>query len=116
MKAVGIRKVYYSISVDELVCENVKNMISIHVSSPVNDIKRNIKSDAPINKTMYYELLLKKYFPAIVRQHNLDSFLRYNLSNVLPTFIIKTIIIESCQYVYIKNELNRFIMKAQVIP
>ena len=117
MKAVGIHKVYYSISVDELVCENVKDMISIHVSSPINDIKRNVKPSCDImNKPMYYEHLLKKYFPTIIRQHNLDSFIRHNLSNVLPTFIIKTTIIKSCQYVCIKNEFNHSIMKAQVIP
>ena len=33
MKAVGIRKVYYSISDTELICENVNNMISIHISA-----------------------------------------------------------------------------------
>jgi hypothetical protein len=117
MKAVGIHKVYYSISVDKLVCENVKDMISIHVSSPICDIERNIKpSNEPMNKKMYYEHLLKKYFPTIIRKHNLDSFLRHNLSNVLPTFIIKITMTKSCQYVCIKNEFNHSIMKAQVIP
>ena len=115
MKAVGIHKVYYSTNTSELVCENVKDMISIHtsaVSKHLEKIRGNILLCEP-NK--YYESLLKKYFPTMIRQHNLDSFIIHNFSEVLPAY--KTVIKEknnTC-YVYILDDNNNEIIKAQVI-
>ena len=43
MKAVGIRKVYYSISPNEIICEKVKDMISIQASMVDKNVD-NIKS------------------------------------------------------------------------
>ena len=92
MKAVGIRKVYYSISSNEIICEKVKDMISIqaslvdkHVDAIKSSYNNNFKS--PVYDTnKYYEKLLIKNFPKTIRQNNLDNFIIYNLVNVLPTY------------------------------
>jgi len=91
MKAVGIRKVYYSVSDGEIVCENVKNMVSIQVSTVTKLIEKINGNKLAEKHNEYYEALIKQLFPTIIRKHNFDSFVRYNLLNVLPDY--KTIII-----------------------
>lgn len=83
MKYLKIRKVYYSISGNETVCENVKDMISIQTSS-VHKFLLSNKLNITIDE--HYIKLLKQKFPTEIRRHNLDNFIRYNLSNVLPTY------------------------------
>lgn len=86
MKLVGIRKIYYSASSKEIVCENVKDMVSIQSSSVAKCIEKlngNKLVDIP-NK--YYEDLLLKNFPSTIKYWNLEKFIRYNFSNVLPDY------------------------------
>ena len=93
MKAVGIRKVYYSVGGDggKIICEKVKNMVSIQVSTVTKLIEKINGNKLADKHNEYYEALIKQLFPAIIRKHNFDSFVQYNLLNVLPNY--KTIII-----------------------
>jgi len=108
MKAVGIKKVYYSISDNELICENVNNMISIHISATTRTltINNNIKT-----RNEYYEQMLIKYFPNEIKKTNLELFIKYNLLNVLP----------NCNYeikkslIYIYNNMNICIKCAKIL-
>lgn len=114
MKAVGIRKVHYSVSATEMVCESVKDMISIQSSSVTKHIEKlngNCRVD-DINK--YYEQLLLKYFPPTIRKYNLDSFIRYNLSNVLPTYKVK--MDGSKQLVWILDSTDKPVIQAHLLP
>ena len=109
MKSVGIRRVYYSISPLELVCENVKDMISIQASHVTKYIEKlNNNND---NNEKFYENLLKKNFPNIVKRHNLNSFIQHNLNNVLPTYKVEI----TKQMVLIMNSNGLVIIKASVI-
>jgi hypothetical protein len=74
MKAVGIKKVYYSISDNELICENVNNMISIHISATTRTltINNNIKT-----RNEYYEQMLIKYFPNEIKKTNLKHYNKF---------------------------------------
>ncbi len=86
MKLVGIRKIYYSAASNRIVCENVKDMVSIQSSSVAKCIEKlngNKLVDFP-NK--YYEALLLKNFPSTIKPRNLENFIRYNFSNVLPDY------------------------------
>jgi len=61
MKTIGIRKVYYSISNTEIICENVKDMISIQCSAVSRYIEKcNFKTDYTLDQ--YYENLLIKIY------------------------------------------------------
>lgn len=84
MKKVGIRKVYYSVSSTQIICEKVKDMVSIE-SSSVTQYLDILYSNMP-NKTItkYFENLLIKYFPSKIKKKNLEIFIQYNFSNVLP--------------------------------
>jgi len=114
MKVVGIRKVYYSVSADLVICENVKDMISIQ-SSSVDKHLDQINSTFYKDHNSYYECLLKKYFPSIIRKHNLDNFIQYNLSHLLPEHRVKIKTNNSTTYVWITDIYDNQIIKATVV-
>jgi tRNA(Arg) A34 adenosine deaminase TadA len=86
MQIVGIRKVYYIVN-DTIVCENVKDMISIQSSSTIKHTDRllNINNFNSIND--YYITLLKKKIPNTIKYNNLKKFINYNL-NILENFTL----------------------------
>jgi len=105
MKMVGIRKVYYSID-NNIICENVKDMVSIQSSKVVKDINNVFINFNSLDE--YYIHLLKKNFPDKINYNSLNNFLKYNfnlLSNF--TFEIKNNIIS------IKNK--EFSLKSIII-
>ena len=114
MKSVGIRRVYYSISPEEVVCENVKDMISIQASSVDKHIDQSNNNNYKDHNS-YYENLLLKYFPSIIRKYNLDNFIQYNLSNLLPKHQVIIQTNKSITYVWIMNSDNKELIKAIVI-
>jgi deoxycytidylate deaminase len=83
MKAVGIRKVYYSISSNELICENVQYMVSIQSST------LKILENKYLSIYDYYNSILKNNFPSIIKKDNLDKFIKYNLILLLPSYKVK---------------------------
>ncbi len=107
MKSVGIKKVYYSVPSNELVCENVKDMISIQISTSM----KNIKKITTENTDDFHEDLLKKVFPEIIKHHNLISFINYNLLNVLPNHKYK--ILNGIFIFYSKD--NNILLKATIL-
>lgn len=82
MKEIGIRRVYYSIN-DNIICENVKDMVSIESSSVTKLLERQLHR-APISDYDYFVDLLRKKLPHSIKRKNLMFFLEHNLSNVLP--------------------------------
>jgi hypothetical protein len=119
MKAVGIRRVHYSVSPTELVCENVKDMISIQASTVSKHVEKingtcDVVDDE--NPHKFYEYLLKKNFPTSIKRYNLDSFIQYNLSNDLPTYKVKIVGKNDKQVVWILNTNEQVVIKASVIP
>lgn len=113
MKCVGIRKVFYSVSKDNIICENVKDMISIHISS----VKRQqiIYNSNTDDILKYYENLLKKYFPLSIKEKNLDNFIKYNLMTILPDYKYEFIVDNIKRYIIIINLNNIVIVKAEII-
>ena len=94
MKDLNVNKVYYSTGInEEIICETVKNMISIQTSSVTKYLLA--LSNVIIKNSNYFENLLIKEFPPKIKEENLLYFLEYNFKNVLP----------SCGYI-IKNEYN----------
>jgi len=114
MKAVGIRRVYYSINADNIICENVKDMISIQLSS-VDKYINQLSNSIYIDHNTYYENLLIKYFPKIIKKFNLDIFIQYNLSNILPEYKVIIDINKNKPHVLIMNTSNKIIIKAHII-
>jgi hypothetical protein len=92
MRAVGIKRVYYTDDKGDVVCENVKDMISIQASAVTKLIHIVNTSSENISWDIYFESLLKKLFPPKIKRTNFDNFIKHNLVNVLPghKYIIKS--------------------------
>lgn len=99
LKSIGIKKVYYSTgNSHEIVCEHVKNMISIQTSSSTRYIERLVKNNDNYN----YNNLLKNSFPKNIKYINLIYFINYNFKNILPTY--KIIITSNLIEIYDDND------------
>jgi hypothetical protein len=86
MRDIGINKVYYSTGDDNsLVCESVKDMVSIQ-SSSVARYCYHLQTNLIFTKDEYFEDLIKKLFPKYIKENNLNCFLEYNFKNVLPDY------------------------------
>ena len=71
MKDIGIKKVFYSTGEDEnIVCEHVRNMVSIQSSS----VTRFLNSKSRDYDT-YYKNLLLELFPPQIKNENLFRFI-----------------------------------------
>jgi len=93
MKAVNIRRVYYVDYEGNIVSENVRDMISIHASSVTRYIHSIKDGESYMGReSIFFKKLLKTLFPATVKRANFESFVKHDLSTVLPdhTYIIKT--------------------------
>lgn len=92
MKAVGIKRVYYSDDNGNIVVETVKDMISIQASVVTKHI-HNLKSVVKEDYNTYFQNLLKRLFPPEIKKENFEKFVKHNLNNVLPehTYIFKNL-------------------------
>jgi hypothetical protein len=111
MKLVNINKVYYSISSDKIISENVKNMISIQSSN----LTRTLDLFNNDNISLYYEKLLIEYFPSSIQKYNLYIFIEYNLKILLPDYKVKIYNKKKKTLIEIINKNNIKIIEAQVI-
>jgi len=84
MKAVGVRKIFYSHN-NNIICERVNNMISINSSSIMRKLERDYYN-APIDDNTYYKYLLIRKSPKNISKYNVECFLNYNFNEILPTF------------------------------
>jgi tRNA(Arg) A34 adenosine deaminase TadA len=111
MKLVNINKVYYSISSEKIICENVKNMVSIQSSN----VTRSLDLFNNDNISLYYEKLLIKYFPSIIQKYNLYIFIEYNLKILLPDYKIKIYNYKKKTFIDIINKNNIKIIESHII-
>jgi deoxycytidylate deaminase len=70
MKAVGIRKVYYTDNDEKIICENVKDMISINASSVTRLIHR-LRTDKNQSDIDFFENL--KFDAQSLKQYRIDA-------------------------------------------
>ena len=108
MKKLGIRRVYYSINSNDIIYENIKDMISIQVTS-YNKFLTKLNSSLDISK--YYETILISTFPAEIKTANLMNFINYNFHHILPDY--KIVINKDTVSVFNSNDL--IIIKALII-
>jgi hypothetical protein len=94
MRAVRIKRVYYTDNNGYIICENVKDMISIQ-SSAVTRLIHCLKTNTKETGEDYFETLLKRLLPTKIKKLNFEYFFKHNLNNVLPkhTYSIKNNIV-----------------------
>jgi deoxycytidylate deaminase len=85
MRDLGVKKVHYSTGNDEeILCENVNDMFSIQDSSAARMFER-AKYNYPRSDKDYYKLILKNSVPTQIKNSNLQHFIRFNLTDLLPS-------------------------------
>lgn len=116
MKSVGIRRVYYSDDSGDIICENVKDMISIHTSKVAqrfeaskNNGERLIDQKL-INQTEYYNKLIIQKIPNVIKQINYQLFLEHNFKLIETNYKLKSINKSGYLHVNIMN-LSDVILK-----
>ena len=62
MKTVGIKKIYYSISPDKIICEKVRDMVSIHVSRRTKLLDK-LYNIVPQDDLEYYKYIRRNFIP-----------------------------------------------------
>ena len=114
MRAVGIRKVYYADNNENIICENVKDMVSINTSSVMKMIHR-IKFETKISDMDISEKLLKSLFPDVIKKINFYYFMEYDFQFALPKhrYIVETS--DNENYIIIYNSYNKEIIKSKLI-
>jgi 6-pyruvoyl-tetrahydropterin synthase len=106
MKKNGFKHVYYSIDNHTIIREKITDMVSIQISHALR-LKMNITCDT---LDIYYENMIKKFFPKQIRKENMYKFIKYNLTNILP--LSKVVI--SNKYMTINNN-NKYIISSIII-
>jgi hypothetical protein len=114
MKDLNVNKVYYSTGIgEEIICESVKNMISIQTSS----VKKYLLalSNVVIKNTNYFENLLIEKFPPKIKEQNLMYFIEYNFKNVLPecSYVIKNE--NSNKIIIFYNKKREYLLKSIIV-
>jgi hypothetical protein len=110
MKAVGIRRVYYSDDSGDIIYENVKDMISIHTSKVAQkyDISNKKKygeliDQKTINQTEYFDELIRKKIPNVIKEINYRYFIEYNFKIISSHYKLESTNKAGCLYVNIIN-------------
>ncbi len=121
MKSIGIRRVYYSNDYGEIVCENIKDMISIHSSrimikidvSTTTNIPKRITND--INEDRYWEQIIKNKIPNIVKENNFNNFINYDFKSLESKYKIVIVKVGCEKKAQIINSSNQIIKSLIII-
>ncbi len=113
MKSVGIRRVYYSDDSGDIICENVKDMISIHTSKVTQRFEVSKKNNNTrlidqklINQTEYYDKLIIQKIPNVIKLMNYQLFLEHNFKLIESNYKLKSINKSGYLHVNIMNLSN----------
>jgi hypothetical protein len=84
LQDVGIKKVFYTSNKNgELICEHIKDMVSIQSSSVTRHL-HFVNSRKETANNVYFEELLKNNFPKYIKKKSLMCFLNHNYLNIFP--------------------------------
>lgn len=87
MKAVGIKKIYYSVD-GGVVCERVNHMISINASYILRIMEAKFYR-APVDFNEYFKKLIIRNIPSELHLENIKYFITYNFVLTLPDWTFK---------------------------
>ncbi len=87
MKAVGIKKIYYSID-GGVVCERVNHMVSINASNIARCMEAKFYR-APVDFNEYFKKLITRNIPSELRLENIKYFIEHNFVLTLPDWTFK---------------------------
>jgi deoxycytidylate deaminase len=124
MKSIKIRRVYYSNNLGEIICENIKDMVSLHssrvminfdIKSKTNTFNISDYEIKKINENIYWEQLMKNKIPDIMKEENFKYFIDYDFKSLESKY---KIIINKTSYdktAQILNQSNKIIKTIIII-
>jgi hypothetical protein len=80
MKVIGIRRVYYTNDIGEIIYENVKDMFSIHISNISRRYDLLKLSSTCYNNHLDY--LIKTQIPNTMKEISYRNFINYNFKSI----------------------------------
>lgn len=116
MKSIGIRRVYYSDDNGELICENIKDMISIHSSKVMIKFDYHSKNNLnQIDENKYWDHLIKNKIPNTAKEENFNNFITYDFKSLETKYRIICEKFNNRKKVQILNSNNQIIKTILVI-
>jgi hypothetical protein len=108
MKSLGINRVYYSNDLGEIVCENVRDMISIHTSIVSINIDTNGTGNGTVlkQKEHYLDQLIRTKIPNTVKISNFNKFMIYDFKTLEPKYHVIKFIAKTQLCAQILNGIN----------
>lgn len=107
MKAVGIRRVYYSDDFGKIIYENIRDMISIHTSNVMMKYdsfnKKNLNEQ---DKKDYWDRVIKNNIPSILKESSFNNFMNHDLNIIKSNYKLIIIKIDDVKKVDIINMKN----------
>ena len=122
MKAIGIRRVYYTDDSGEIIYENVKDMVSIHLSKvsqrfEITKIKSKtgpLVGQNQIDQTEYHNKLIGK-IPNVIKYINFKYFIDYNWKTFSENYRLESKSTSNYTHVKIINESGIVLKSIRVV-
>lgn len=119
IKMCGFKRVHYSDNNGKIVTESVKNMLAVHssyVTIKLFFLKNNMDYINNTNhNTTYYDNIIRKQIPEIVRELNFKYFIQYDFKSISAKYRIVDSIVDGNKLVTIYNSNNKKIKSIIII-
>lgn len=83
LKKYGIKKVFYSININKIICERVHHMLSVHIS-----VGRRVFENYEYENNEYYAKKIQEIIPKEVKFESLIALYEYSLQYLCPLISI----------------------------
>jgi len=119
IKMCGFKRVHYSDNNGKIVTESVKNMLAVHssyVTIKLFFLKNNMDYiNNTTHNTTYYDNIIRKQIPEIVREVNFKYFIQYDFKSIAAKYRIVDSIVDGTKLVTIYNSNNKKIKSITII-
>ena len=121
MKSIGLKKVYYSDDKGDIVCEQIKNMVSIHTSHVTIKINSITKNKEEVSKQKlkqnYFDESIRR-LPDIIKKGNFLNFINYDYKTISHFYQLESSIIKEKNGYFTKfifTNINNEFLKAVIV-
>lgn len=119
IKKFGFKRIHYSDNNGNIVTESVKNMLAVHssyVTIKLFFLKNNMDYINNMNhNTKYYDDIIRKQIPEIVRELNFKYFIQYDFKSIAAKYKIVESIVDGNKLVTIYNSSNHKVKSVVIV-
>jgi len=119
LKMCGFKRIHYSDDTGNIVTETVKNMLAVHssyVTIKLFFLKNNMDYiNSMVHNTKYYDDIIRKQIPEIVRELNFKYFIQYDFKSIASKYKIVEQVVDGSKLVTIYNSNNHKIKSIMIV-